>query len=97
MPLTLVCVHDGQDPGCADEAFGAAIPAACTELTAPPTNVSTNVYPDGTSSRYVEVRLCYRFDSIIDVPLVSFGTFWLQRSRSFVIPCYFAQDDIECG
>ena len=92
MPLTLVCVHDGQDPGCAAEAFGAAIPASCTELTTPPTNPSTN-----GNSRYVEVRLCYRFDSIVDVPLVSFGTFWLQRSRSFVIPCYFALGSDECG
>ena len=92
MPLTLVCVHDGQDPGCADEAFGAAIPPDCSELATPPTNISTS----GTS-RYVEVRLCYQFDSIIDLPLVSFGTFWLQRSRTFVIPCYFAMDDEECG
>lgn len=92
MPLMLVCVHDGQDPGCASEAYGATVPSTCSEFTTPPTNASAS-----GNARYVEVRLCYRFDSIVDVPLVSFGTFWLQRSRSFVIPCYFAQDDIECG
>lgn len=92
MPLVLVCVHDGQDPGCSAEAFGSTIPPQCTELTTPPTNVSAN-----GNSRYVEVRLCYRFDSLIDVPLVSFGTFWLQRSRNFVIPCYFVLGNEECG
>lgn len=92
MPLMLVCVHDGQDPGCGSEAYGATIPPSCSELTTPPINASADGY-----ARYVEIRLCYRFDSIVDVPLVSFGTFWLQRSRSFVIPCYFAQEDMECG
>lgn len=92
MPLTFVCVHDGQDPGCGTEAFGATVPGECSDLTTPPTNASAN-----GSSRYVEVRLCYRFDSIIDVPLVSFGTFWLQRTRTFVIPCYFVLGELECA
>ena len=92
MPLTVVCVHDGQDPGCANEANGATIPAECSELQTASTNASLN----GTS-RYVEVRLCYRFDSIVDVPLVSFGTFWLERTRMFIIPCYFVLGNDECG
>ena len=92
MPLILVCVHDGQDPGCASEAHGATIPAQCEELTNPPTNASAL----GTS-RYVEVRLCYRFDSVVDSTLISFGTFWLQRSRTFVIPCYFVLGSDECA
>lgn len=92
MPLIRVCVHDGVDPHCASEAFSATIPAACTEMA----NAMTN--SRGTSSeRWVEIRVCYRFTSLVDLPLVSFGTFWLQRTRTFAIPCYFVLDREPCG
>jgi hypothetical protein len=92
MPLIKVCVHDGVDPTCADEVFSASIPASCTDLTSPMPN------SQGTSSeRWVEVRVCYRFTSLVDLPLVSFGEFWLQRNRAFAIPCYFVLGSEPCG
>ena len=92
MPLIRVCVHDGVDPNCGSEAFGAAIPGGCTELAQTMSNSR------GTSTeRWVEVRVCYRFTSLVDLPLVSFGTFWLQRTRTLAIPCYFVLDNQPCG
>lgn len=92
MPLVQVCVHDGQDTSCAVEPFGATIPAQCTGMTAPPTNSQA-----GSSSRWVEVRVCYRFTAILQLPIISFGDVWLQRARSFVIPCYYVLGTQECG
>lgn len=93
MPYIAVCIHDGQDPACASEVYSAPIPASCNQMSGP---AMTN--GRGTSSeRWVEVRVCYRFTSLIDVPLISFGTFWLERTRSFAIPCYFVMDSEPCG
>jgi len=92
MPLVLVCIHDSQDPSCGLEPFGAPIPAECGGLATPPTNGQ-----DGSGARWVEVRVCYRFSAILQLPIISFGDIWLQRTRSFVIPCYFVLGTQECG
>ena len=92
MPLVQVCVHDGVDPSCAGETFGATIPANCSAMATPPTNSQ-----GGRLDRWVEVRLCYRFTSLVDVPLVSFGEFWLERTRTFAIPCYYVLGTDQCG
>jgi hypothetical protein len=92
MPLIRACVHDGVDPSCDGDVLGATIPAECGEMALPMSNSQS-----GSSERWVEVRLCYRFTSLIDVPLVSFGEFWLQRTRTFAIPCYFILGSDPCG
>jgi hypothetical protein len=93
MPLIQVCIHDGVDPDCNAEAFGTPIPASCNDMT----NRALTNSQDGSRERWVEVRVCYRFTSLVDVPLVSFGEFWLERSRSFAIPCYFLMASQPCG
>jgi hypothetical protein len=94
MPLIQACVHDGQDTECNLEAHGAVIPAACNDMATAP----TNDHPPGTpAARWVEVRVCYRFTAILQSPILSFGEFWLQRTRTFVIPCYFVLGTSECA
>jgi len=45
----------------------------------------------------VEVRICYHFTPILQLPLLSFGSFWIEKTRTFTIPCYFALGEAECG
>ena len=97
MPLVMVCVHDGQDTGCgslASPGLGAT-PADCGGFSPSPNN---SQLIGQVGARWVEVRTCYRFTAILHAPLFSLGDFWLQRSRSFTIPCYFALGvPAECG
>jgi hypothetical protein len=93
---TVVCVHDGFDPDCAIAYnAGGGIPAACADLSpgARPTNAQTG----GTeTSRYVEVRVCYRFKTLfqITIPFVGGalsplgGNFYLERTRMFTVADY---------
>lgn len=94
LPVVLVCVHDGADAGCdvpASPGTG-GIPASCSDLTTPSTSSQ-----GGTAQRWVEVRTCHHFTSILQMPLFSLGDIWLQRTRTFVIPCYFVRGTEECG
>lgn len=94
MPFVMVCIHDEQDTNCGSEAFGATPPADCRNMNPGP----TDQHSGSPSPRWVEVRVCYKFTSLVALPLVSFGTFWLERSRTFTIPCYFALGTAdECG
>jgi TadE-like protein len=94
MPYVMSCIHDGQDTNCGTEAFGAAVPSSCTEMSP----AASDQHSGSPAPRWVEVRVCYRFTSVVAVPLVSFGEFWVQRTRRFVIPCYFALGTAqECG
>jgi hypothetical protein len=86
MPLVMVCVHDSQDTNCGTPAFGASLPASCAGMATAPTSDQLS-----TTRRWVEVRTCYHFTTLINVPLVSFGDFWLERTRQFTIPCYFVR------
>jgi hypothetical protein len=98
MPVVLVCVHDGADDGCGTRASPGTgtVPAGCSDFSTPPTNAqATN--PDGTLSRSVEVRTCYHFTPLLAVPFFSFGEIWMQRSRVFTVPCWFALGGAECG
>src|SRR5450759_1021872 len=54
MPVVMVCVHDGQDNGCASQASagGGGIPSNCSGFTPPP-NRSQTTNQDGTQSRWV--------------------------------------------
>lgn len=98
MPVVVVCVHDAADGGCGSKASpgSSGIPAECGDLTSAPTNAqATNA--DGTRPRSVEVRTCYHFTNILQLPLFAFGDVWLQRTRNFTIPCYFVLGTDECG
>jgi hypothetical protein len=80
-----VCVHDGADPLCPETSapppFG-----GCSQMISPPWNppIATGV----TNLPYVEVRLCYQFDSIVGAPLGDWGTVWLQRENHFTVTDY---------
>jgi hypothetical protein len=86
MPVILVCVHDNADPLCDEPAFGVTIPdPTCSALLDPPENTM-----DGGAelSRYVEVRICYRFSMLVRVPLLPLDDVWLQKARVFTV-AYF--------
>jgi hypothetical protein len=92
-PVVAVCVHDDADPACGATAAGfAGVPAACSGLSSGWTN-STG----GSGERWVEVRICYKFTSLLHLPIFDFGEIYLQRARSFTIPCYFATGYGACG
>jgi len=89
-----VCVHDGADPSCGDEPGGRAIDPQCTAMSTWPSNTVTG---GSETSRYVEVRVCYRFSTIMNVsgipsianilPVLN-GDFFIQSSRMFTIVDY---------
>ena len=98
MPLVMVCVHDGQDTGCGSLASpgSGGTPVDCGSFSPVPNN--SQPVSGQVGARWVEVRTCYRFTAILHVPLFSLGDFWIQRSRNFTIPCYFALGTpAECG
>jgi hypothetical protein len=85
MPIVAVCVHDGTDDACNSEPFGASIPPECGDLSSWPTNDP----PSGAEpSRYVEVRVCYHFSMLTQVPFISFQDFFIQRTRTFTVADY---------
>jgi hypothetical protein len=96
MPLVQVCVHDAMDDTCEDEPFGASIPPECNALapTSPPATPAASppnntIYGTGTEqSRYVEVRVCYQFSMLTQVPYLWFGDLYIQRTRTFTVPDY---------
>jgi cell division septation protein DedD len=85
MPLILVCIHDNEDTLCDEPAFGATIPPECSDLLDP----MTPMMEGGTeTSRYVEVRICYRFTTLFNFPLLSLDDVWLQKDRAFTVAYY---------
>jgi hypothetical protein len=89
VPAVIVCVHDGQDNGCGAPHGDTS---TCGDFS-PAANTSQN----GSTQRWVEVRTCYHFTPILQLPLFAFGDVWLQRTRNFTIPCYFVLGSDECG
>jgi hypothetical protein len=92
---TVVCVHDGQDPQCGEQYNEAGYSAAeCPAVLGPaPLNTQTG----GTeTSRYVEVRVCYRFFTIFRLAIPSLGgvlaplsgEFTIERDRTFAVMEY---------
>jgi hypothetical protein len=97
MPVVVVCVHDSQDTDCGTLASPGqpAPPSECNGLVPAPSNAQLAGQPQ---ARWVEVRTCYHFTAILDMPLFTLGDFWLQRTNEFTIPCYFALGSAaECG
>jgi hypothetical protein len=93
---TVVCVHDGADPDCGN-VYNAAggIPAACPSLQAGAR--PTNGQSGGTeASKYVEVRVCYRFSTLLQLSIPSIGgtlatlggDFFVERARVFTVADY---------
>jgi len=90
---TVVCVHDGADGQCGNRYNAASgTPAGCpTVLGGTSNGISTS---DGT--RYVEVIVCYRFNTIFSMTLPTIGgplsalggDFFLERSRVFSVADY---------
>jgi hypothetical protein len=94
MPAIQVCVHDNVDPLCSQTAFGAAIPdPGCSSLTPPPDNTMTG---GSETSRYVEVRICYRFTTLFNLAAIQLpfgwslpiGDVWLAKDRTFTVGYY---------
>ena len=85
-----VCVHDGADPSCGAAPTGySTAPGECSLMAAP----WSNTY-EAAASYYVEVRLCYKFETLFNLNLslplgwgLNLGDVWLQRTRSFVVDC----------
>ena len=92
MPVIMTCVHDEVDPFCGDVAYGVPIPGSCMEMQDPPDPGQDT--SDG--SRYVEVRVCYRFTTLLNLrdlqlPLgwsLSIGDIWLERANTFAVGYY---------
>jgi hypothetical protein len=93
-----VCVHDNADPLCGsayNDSLG--IPAGCPseDVGARPTNAQAG--ESGTQSwPYVEVRVCYRFSSVMTARLPFLGItlspiggdFYLEKARVFDVANY---------
>lgn len=93
-PVIRVCVHDAVDPQCGlpITGFASAIPAQCADMNAAWSNSQ-----NGSSERWVEVRVCYKFTSIVNGAILNLGDIYLERRRMFVIPCYFQLGADPCG
>ncbi len=94
---TVVCVHDLGDPDCANSYNNSAgLPPECTSLAAG--NRPTNTIGGGSeASRYVEVRVCYPFSTLLPMDDISSiggplaplsGTFHIERTRAFTVVDY---------
>lgn len=94
-PVVRVCVHDGVDPLCGEAVpgFRTDLPPECPGLANPAWSNSQS----GRTERWVEVRACYRFTSLLQLPIFSLGDVSVERTRSFVIPCYFKLGEGPCG
>ena len=97
---TVVCVHDGStgagDPNCGSAYNDAdGIPTGCPSLQ-PGTRPNNSQAGGAETSRYVEVRVCYRFSSFFrfDIPSVGGtlstlgGDIYVERIRTFTVADY---------
>jgi hypothetical protein len=93
-PVIRVCVHDSVDVQCGQPitGFASAIPPSCADMNALWSNSQ-----EGSSERWVEVRLCYKFTTILNTSILNLGDIYLERRRQFVIPCYFQLGASPCG
>jgi hypothetical protein len=92
---TVVCVHDGADPACGTVYnVGGGGTTGCAQVAAGTSNAQTD--PLVPPSKYVEVRVCYRFSAIlaINIPFIGgvlsplSGNFYLEKVRSFTVADY---------
>lgn len=94
--VTVVCVHDGGDPVCGD-VYNAAggVPVGCPSLQ-PGLRPANNQMGGTETSRYVEVRVCYRFSTFMQMAIPSVGgtlvslggDFYVERTRTFTVADY---------
>jgi hypothetical protein len=90
---TVVCVHDGGDLGCATVFNAAGGSAGCPLVSAGSATAQTG---GAETSKYVEVRLCYRFTAFFGMDIPFFGgrlsplagDFYLERIRTFTVADY---------
>lgn len=93
-PVVRVCIHDGVGNNKCGQpitpGFDASVPAECNEVPQPTsTEWSSEPSLGPESSRYVEVRVCYRFTPLLPgSPLLPIGDVYLQRTRVFTIACF---------
>jgi hypothetical protein len=99
-PLVRVCIHDQTTNNPNNECghpitpgFDASPPAECDQMPPPgdPSWDSTmrggGINPGGEPSRYVEVRVCYPFTTLLNLPIVP-SRIVFQRTRTFTIACF---------
>ena len=97
-PLIRVCVHDGvtlNDCGNVIAGYSAANPAECPEIP-PPGDPAWSSTQLGGTRRWVEVRLCYPFTTILDLPLMPLPDVNIQRTRAFSVPCFLDPATSSC-
>lgn len=91
------CVHDTNDPTCdAPSGYTGSPPSgACPNFDA----AMSNSVPAVAASYYVEVRTCYKFETLFNLQLslpmntgLSLGDIWLERTRMFVVDCGVGSD-----
>ena len=95
---TVVCVHDGTDPLCgSDYNDSSGLPGGCRSIDPGARPSNTQLAESATQSwPYVEVRVCYRFSSIMQmtIPFVGGnlsplgGDFFIEKSRMFDVANY---------
>ena len=84
MPIVMVCIHDGRIPSATDR-LRRAFPPECAGLQSrwsPPWRA------EHEASRYVEVRICYRFSPSSTSRSSALGDLWLQKDRVFTVADY---------
>jgi hypothetical protein len=90
---TMVCVHDTVDSLCgATYNSPGGIPPQCGTFQNPPDKTAL----DAQSKYLVEVRVCYRFSTILQVTIPFIGTalsplsgdFYIERTRTFTVADY---------
>jgi hypothetical protein len=89
---TVVCVHDDADTGCTNE-YNGTVPAECPGLLA---GNRPSPALGGSESKFIEVRVCYRFNTIFSMTLPSIGgplqalggDFFIERWRVFAVADY---------
>jgi len=93
MPIVRTCIHDQVDTRCGDVGFGHAAPTTCPAVRA---EMLPTMDGGTEQSRYVEVRICYEFRTIVNLqdlqlPMnhgISVGNIWLEKDRVFAIGFY---------
>jgi hypothetical protein len=84
MPIIGVCVHDlaGGDGAC-PETSNAVDPATCGQMAS-----GWGTGQGSADTPFVEVRICYRFDLLIQAALGDWGSIFLQRENYFTVAEY---------
>jgi hypothetical protein len=100
-PIIAACVHDGVDPFCGAlaDGYSGSVPAECSEIT----RAWDAAAPTYVESLSVEVRMCYRFTTLLSLDMslplgwgLSLGDVYLQKTRSFVVDCPPGTDVTGC-